>query len=64
MKGKNHKDEAATVQVDEQLSGEWEILEATPVRGDKLDARRQRFTLQVPAKGESVLRYKVRARFD
>lgn len=64
VKVKNHKDEAAVVQVDEHLSGEWEILEATPIKGEKLDARRQRFTLKVPAKGETTLRYKVRARFD
>ena len=64
VKVKNHKDEAAVVQVEEHLSGEWEILEATPVKGEKLDARRQRFVLNVPAKGETTLRYKVRARFD
>jgi hypothetical protein len=64
VKVKNHKDEAAVVQVDEHLSGEWEILEASPVKGEKLDARRQRFVLTVPAKGEVTLRYKVRARFD
>ena len=64
VKVKNHKDEAAAVQIEEHLSGEWEILEATPTKGEKLDARRQRFTLSVPAKGEATLRYKVRARFD
>lgn len=63
IKVRNHKDEAAAVQVEERLAGEWEILEGTPTRGEKVDARRQRFLLQVPARGEVVLRYKVRARF-
>jgi hypothetical protein len=64
VKVKNHKEEAAAVQVEETFSGEWELLEAAPTRGEKLDARRQRFVLNVPAKGEVVLRYKVRAKFE
>jgi len=63
IKVRNHKDEAATVQIEERLAGEWEILEGTPTKGEKVDARRQRFMLQIPARGETVLRYKVRARF-
>ena len=62
VKVRNHKDEAASVQIEERLAGEWEILEST-VRGEKLDARRQRFTVQVPSRGEVVLKYKIRARF-
>ena len=49
---------------EENFSGDWELLEATPTRGEKLDARRHRFTVKVPADGEVVLKYKVRARFD
>jgi hypothetical protein len=64
VKVKNHKDDAVKVEVEESFAGEWELLEAKPVRGEKLDARRHRFTLDVPAKGEVVLTYKVRARFE
>ncbi len=64
VKVKNHKEEKVTVEIEEHFSGDWELLEATPTRGEKRDARRQRFTLEVPADGEVVLKYKVRARFD
>jgi hypothetical protein len=64
VKVKNHKEAEVSVQVDEHFSGQWELLEATPTRGEKLDARRQRFTVKVPSRGEVVVRYKVRARFD
>ena len=64
VKVKNHKEAEVSVQVDEHFSGQWELLEATPTRGEKLDARRQRFTMTVPSRGEVVVRYKVRARFD
>lgn len=64
VKVKNHKEEEVSVQVDEHFSGDWELLEATPTRGEKLDARRQRFVVKVPSRGEVIVRYKVRARFD
>ncbi|MFW5739229.1 MAG: DUF4139 domain-containing protein [Myxococcota bacterium] len=64
VKVKNHKEEKVSVQIEETFAGDWELLEAAPTRGEKLDARRQRFTVEVPADGEVVLKYKVRARFD
>ncbi len=64
VKVKNHKEEEVSVQLEEHFAGDWELLEATPTRGEKLDARRHRFTVKVPADGEVVLKYKVRARFD
>ena len=64
VKVKNHKEQKAVVQIEEHFSGDWELLEASPTRGEKLDARRHRFTVEVPPDGEVVVRYKVRARFD
>jgi hypothetical protein len=56
---RNHKDEAVTVQVEEQVGRwveNWKIEEAS-MEFTKPDARTARFEVTVPAGGETVLEY-------
>ena len=55
---KNKSDSAVTVQVVEQLSGDWRIVESTH-SSQKLSAGAVRFQIDVPAGGESTLEYTV-----
>jgi hypothetical protein len=50
-----------TVQVIEQLSGDWRIVESTH-RSEKLSAGAVRFQLDVPAAGEATLEYRIQVR--
>ena len=59
---RNHKDTAVTVQVNEPIGGDWEMLSSTyPAR--KTEAFAAQFNVPVKANGESVLKYRVRARW-
>jgi hypothetical protein len=59
---RNHKDRAETVEVYEPAGGDWEILSSShPARRD--DAHTFAFELSLPARGEVVLRYRVRVRW-
>jgi hypothetical protein len=55
----NAKDSTVTIDVLEERQGEWQIL-ASSVPGEKLSSTQTRFRTRVPAKGETVLTYKVR----
>ncbi|UCC49061.1 MAG: DUF4139 domain-containing protein [Gemmatimonadota bacterium] len=58
---RNRSGSDVTVQVIEQLSGDWSIVESSQ-RWEKLSAGAVRFFLDVPAGGESVLEYRVSVR--
>ncbi len=56
---RNAGDSAATVDVEEERGGEWSIVSSS-VPAEKLSSARTRFRVRVPARGESVLTYRVR----
>ncbi len=56
---RNATDTATTVEVREERGGEWSVLESS-VPAEKLSSTITRFRVKVPARGESVLTYKVR----
>ena len=59
---RNHKDAPVTVQVNEPIGGDWEMLSSTyPAK--KTEAFAAQFNVPVKANGESVLRYQIRARW-
>ena len=58
---RNHKDAAVTVDVHEQLGGDWEML-ANSYPFEKLSASGVAFAVPVPANGQAVLTYRVRVR--
>jgi hypothetical protein len=60
---RNHKPEPITVLVNEPIGGNWTILEST-FKWEKTAAFAARFTVPVPANGESLLKYRVRVRWD
>jgi hypothetical protein len=56
---RNHKDNAVTVQVNEPIGGDWEILNSTyPAK--KTEAFAAQFQVPVKSNGESVLKYRIR----
>jgi hypothetical protein len=59
---RNHKKEAVTVEVNEPVPGEWEILRSTHPH-TKPQAFTARWSLTVPKDGAVTLAYRVRARF-
>jgi hypothetical protein len=59
---RNHKDERAEVQVYEPVGGDWEILSSSH-SPEKLDARTFRFTVDVPARGEVTVEYRIRVKW-
>jgi hypothetical protein len=59
---RNHKKMPITVQVNEPIAGEWQILQ-TSHNATKTEAWAARFDVPVAAGGTSVLRYRVRVRF-
>ena len=59
---RNHKKEAVTVEVNEPMPGDWEMLRASHPH-DKPQASIARFSLAVPAEGATTLAYRVRVRF-
>jgi hypothetical protein len=58
---RNHKTEPVTVEVNEPIGGEWTILKSN-YKYQKTSAFSARFSVPVPANGESVLSYRVRVR--
>jgi len=57
---RNHKDTAVTVQVNEPIGGDWEMLSSS-LKYEKTAAFAARFDVPVKANGETVLKYRVRA---
>ena len=55
----NAKDSVVTVEVIEDRRGEWSLLESS-LPGEKVSSTETRFRLQVPAKGQATLTYRVR----
>ena len=54
------KDSAVTVEVLEERGGEWSVVSSS-VPAERLSSTRTRFRVRVPAGGEAVLTYRVRA---
>jgi hypothetical protein len=59
---RNHKDEDQEVQVMEPVGGDWTILSSSHP-AEKIDAFTFRFTVRVPARGETTITYRVRVRW-
>ena len=59
---RNHKDTPVTIQVNEPIGGDWEMLSST-YEAKKTDAFAAQFNVPVKANGESVLKYRVRVRW-
>ena len=57
---RNATDSAATVEVREERAGEWTVLDSS-VPPEKLSSTVTRFRVKAPARGETVLTYRVRA---
>jgi hypothetical protein len=56
---RNAADSAATVDVQEERSGEWGVLQSS-VPAEKVSSTITRFRVKVPARGEATLTYRVR----
>ena len=56
----NAKDSVVTVEVLENRRGEWTLVESS-LPGEKVSSTETRFRLQVPARGQASLTYRVRA---
>jgi hypothetical protein len=56
---RNATDSAATVDVQEERSGEWSVLQSS-VPAEKISSTITRFRVKVPARGETALTYRVR----
>ncbi len=59
---RNHKDTAVTVQVNEPIGGDWEMLSST-YKYTKTAAWAAQFDVPVAANGTSVLKYRIRAKW-
>jgi len=59
---RNHKDTPITVEVNEPIGGDWEMVQSTH-KWTKTDAWAARFEVPVEKNGTSVLRYRVRVRW-
>jgi hypothetical protein len=59
---RNHKDQAETVQVMEPVGGDWDIISSSH-EAERLDANTFRFTVEIPARGEAEITYRVRVRW-
>lgn len=59
---RNHKDTPITVQVNEPIGGDWE-MQSSSYKFTKTAAFAAQFDVPVKANGESVLKYRVRARW-
>ena len=59
---RNHKDEEAEVEVMEPIGADWQILSESHPH-EKLDAHTFKFTVKVPARGETTITYRVRVRW-
>jgi hypothetical protein len=59
---RNHKDTAITVQVNEPIGGDWEMLSSS-YKFTKTAAFAAQFNVPVAANGSAILKYRVRARW-
>lgn len=59
---RNHKDTPVTVQVNEPIGGDWEMLSST-YTGTKTEAFAAQFYVPVKTNGTSVLKYRVRVKW-
>ena len=59
---RNHKDEAAEVDVLEPVSGDWSIVESSH-RSERIDARTFRYRVNVGARGRVQITYRVRVKW-
>jgi hypothetical protein len=59
---RNHKPEPITILVNEPIGGDWTMVDSN-FKYEKTAAFAARFTVPVPASGESVLKYRVRVRW-
>jgi len=59
---RNHKDAGVSVQVNEPIGGDWEMLSST-YKYTKTEAFAAKFDVPVKANGTSVLRYRVRVKW-
>jgi len=59
---RNHKDEAAEVEIYEPAGGDWEIIQSN-FTANKKDQWTFTFDVKVPAKGEQKVKYKIRVRW-
>jgi len=59
---RNHKDSAVTVQVNEPIGGDWEMVSST-YKYTKTAAFAAQFIVPVAKDGTSVLKYRIRARW-
>jgi len=59
---RNHKDAAITVEVNEPIGGDWQIVDSTH-KWTKTAAFAAQFKIPVAKDGTSVLRYRVRVRW-
>lgn len=59
---RNHKDQAVTVEVNEPVGGEWQVVQHSQPFV-KVDAATFRFDVKVPARGATKLTYRVRVRY-
>lgn len=59
---RNGKDESVTAVVREEFPGRWEVLNST-VAAERVTSSGLRFAVPVPARGDVVLEYRVRARW-
>ena len=57
---RNHKDSAITVQVNEPIGGDWEMLDSS-FKFTKTAAFAAQFNVPVEKNGTSVLKYRIRA---
>lgn len=60
---RNHKPDPITVEVNEPFGGDWTIADSN-FKYEKTSAFSARFTVPVPANGESVLKYRVRVHWE
>jgi hypothetical protein len=59
---RNHKKEAVTVEVNEPMPGDWEVIRATHPH-QKPQAFTAQWSLPVPREGSTTLTYRIRVRF-
>jgi hypothetical protein len=59
---RNHKDDAAEVQIVEPVGGDWEVLSSSH-EWNKIDAFTFSYTVTVPARGETTVEYRVRVKW-
>lgn len=62
IKLRNHKDTPVSIEVNEPIAGDWDMLSST-YKAEKTEAWAARFHVPVKPNGESVLKYRVRVKW-